>query len=646
MRASLLLLFAVGCGVENGLNNGDKDEDEFEEGDSAVPPIDTEDTDPAPPEECNGYDDNGDGDIDEGFPDADGNGRVDCLDTSCPVLEIGRAGPAVIHTECEGDIGTGGAEVTDPWAVRVKWTYSGKQNCWMTPVIGNLDDDNGDGRVDEDDSPEVVFTADGFVVALNGATGAEVWTYPGNSYAGTLIADVDSDGYPDVVTADAQGRTMALEGDGTLKWTANDMLATLNYMIHNVADLDEDGNPEIIHDSVVLNGEDGTEDFRMTVPTSGGWNYRLPAIADVDNDGDQEIALEGTLFDSDGDELWTTGEVGAYGFWPVIIQADSDDEAEIGFVGAKWTLWDDDGSQIFERTYAGTAQPGPPCAGDFDGDGTAEVAWPSYQTFVMYELDGTQVWSVPMDDTSGLAGCSGYDLNNDGALEILFADQSSFTIFDGSTGAELYSDNTHRSPTIFEYPTIADIDADGHADIIVSHYGSGAAVTAYEHDGDGWPAAGSTWNVHDFAITNINPDGSVPIEPEPSWLKYNVYRARVAADDPATPDLRVEITDVCVADCVYGPIALAVQVWNEGGSDVSAGETLSLYAEDAGGPRLITAYTLPAIPMGTMLAGMEFTLTPADVGDYGFSATVDAVNNLGECLEDNNADEWSDALCP
>ena len=308
---------------------------------------------------------------------------------------------------------------------------------------------------------------------------------------------------------------------------------------------------DLIHDSMVLNGEDGTEDFEMSVPTSG-WNYRLPGIADVDNDGDQEIALQGNLYDSDGSLLWESGESGSYGFWPVIIQADSDPEAEIGFVGDNWTLWEDDGTQIFSVNYGSVHQPGPPCAGDFDGDGTAEVAWPAYQTFVMYELDGTPVWSVPMDDTSGLAGCSGYDLNNDGALEILYADQSSFTIFDGATGAELYVDNTHRSPTIFEYPTVADIDHDGHAEILVAHYGSGTALTAYVHNGDGWPAAGTTWNVHDFAITNINPDGSVPIDPEPSWTKYNVYRARVAADDPSTPDLAVEITDACVADCDYG----------------------------------------------------------------------------------------------
>ncbi len=642
------LLLLVACEIDSGLNPKDDNGGTFDPGDTADVPVDTDDTDPPPAEECNGRDDDGDGLADEDFEDLDGNGRVDCLDTTCPALDVGDAGAVSINEECQGTTGggTGGVEVTDPWAVRTKWTYRGHQNSWMTPVIGNLDDDNGDGVIDEDDSPEVVISADNQVVALDGATGTMKWSYSANSMAGTTIADVDDDGHPDVITANSSGKTIALEGDGTLKWTANDMLMSLNYMLHTVADLDEDGEPEVLHDNTVLSGMDGSTLFDMSVTNGGGQIYRLPAVGDVDLDGDQEVAIEGALYDSDGSLLWDTGEVGTYGFWPIMIQADSDPEAEIGFVGQNWTLWDHDGTQIYSERYNTTAQPGPPCAGDFDGDGTAEVAWPAYQNFVAYELDGTQMWSVPMDDTSGLAGCSGYDLNNDGALEILFADQSSFTIFDGATGAELYVDTNHASPTIFEYPTVADLDADGHAEIVVAHYGSGFAVTAYEHDGDGWPAAGSTWAVHDFAITNINPDGSVPRNPEASWNKYNVYRARVAADDPSTPDLAVDITDVCVADCDYGPVAVSVQVRNEGGSDVSAGDAiLTLYAQDGAGPREIATYTLPEILAGAVLEGVQFDLAPADIGEYGFSATVDAADTVSECVEDNNSDDWTDVYC-
>jgi hypothetical protein len=660
VRHPFLLLLLAACAVDNNINSKPEDPLPFDTGDPVVPPVDDTDTEPAPVEDCNGIDDDGDGLVDEDFPDANANGRVDCLDDECPALDVGSAGAVTIAAECQGTTdGGGGAEVVDPWSVRTKWTFrapsvdASASNSYSQPVIGNLDDDNGDGVIDENDSPEVVivaFGSRGYIVAVDGATGVEKWVYSGSSSTGgVIIADIDSDGRPDVVGYDASQRPMALEGDGTLKWTASRTPTSTSYPLVSVADLEGDGTPEIIADDLILDGPSGTVLFSLNASSSNP--YRMAAVGDVDQDGDQEIFMTGTAYDSDGTVLWNTGEIGTYGFWPILLNADADDEAEIGFVGQNWTLWEDDGTSIYSRRYGSTAQPGPPCVGDFDGDGEAEVVWPAYQTLVMYELDGTAVWSVPMNDTSGLAGCSGYDVDNDGALEVLFADQDSFKILDGSSGATQYINNDHASGTVFEYPVVADLDADGHTEIVlVSNYGAtwGLAV-AFEHDGDGWPAAGSTWATHDFAITNINPDGSVPEVPEASWLKYNVYRARVAADDPSTPDLVVSIEDVCIADCDYGPVQVAVQVSNQGGYDVDAGAFLSLYADDAS-PRLLSTVELPAIAAGASLEGITFELAPTDIGLYGFIAVVDddgtGIDSVSECDETNNVDDWSDVACP
>ena len=53
-----------------------------------------------------------------------------------------------------------------------------------------------------------------------------------------------------------------------------------------------------------------------------------------------------------------------------------------------------------------------------------------------------------------------------------------------------------------------------------------AGITVFGHLGDGWAKSGTTWNVHDFAVTNIYTNGGVPLSPEPSWQTYNVYRSR------------------------------------------------------------------------------------------------------------------------
>lgn len=652
MRWSFPLLL-VACVNDNGLTGKNGDGPGFDTSDTFSVPVDTHDS-PTPEEECNGIDDDGDGLVDEDFPDDDGNGRADCMDAHCPALSLGSEGPVDVPEECTGTTGGGGATVPDPWNVKTKWTFKAPTGCgscvgsYSMPAVAELNDDNGDGHVDENDNPDVVLSlSGGYVVAIDGATGDEEWESSGNDYySGVMIADVTGDGWPDVVTGTSDKRTKTLSGiDGTTEWTAADKATAMHYVIPTAADLDEDGNPEVIHDDLVINGADGSTKFSLDQPTGGTWDYRLAAVADVDNDGDQEIAFNGKLFDSDGSELWDGGVSGRYGFWPVILQADSDSDAEIGFVGDNWSLWEPDGTNIYTVNYATTAQPGPPCVGDFDGDGQSEVAWPSYDTFVMYEIDGTKDWSVKMDDSSGLAGCSGYDLNNDGALEILFADQTSFKIFDGATGDTLYTD-THSSVTIFEYPTVADIDNDGHAEILVVHNGgTGTSLTVYENDGTGWPAAGNTWAIHDFAITNIDHDGSVPAHPDAYWTKYNVYRARVAADDPSTPDLEVAITDQCIADCDYGPVSVGVQVSNHGGADVDAGSVLRLYAVDDTGPRLVATYTLPVVPTGTALDGIEFDLGPADIGKLGWEATVDEDALLNECDESNNVAYYTDYSC-
>lgn len=658
--ASLLL---PACGLDNQLNSKDNDVIGFDSGDSGQ--VDT-DTDTTPPveEACNGVDDDGDGQVDEGFPDDNGNGRPDCLDGTCPALDLGLPSVVDITLECSGTT-SGVVEVTDdPWSAVVQWqfyspaTSPGTTQSYVQPVIGNLDDDNGDGQVDEDDIPDVVLSMYGssdYIVAVDGATGVEKWAVPGSSRGNLAIADVDADGVPDVVGASTSGYTILLDGaDGATKWTSSDMATALGYYMITVADLDMDGNPEVIDNNVVMSGSDGVTMWEMSADRTN-CPYTMAAVGDIDQaDNDQEVLWCGQAYDSDGDLLWDTGQRGNYGMWPVIIQADTDDEAEVGFAGQQWSLWEADGTEIYAVDYPSAQKhPGPPCAGDFDGDGFAEIAFPSYQDFVVYELDGTELWSTPMNDTSGLAGCSGYDVNGDGPLEILFADQSTMKIFDGATGATLYTYPYHASGTVFEYPSVADIDADGHAEIVFVANGfgsSGAGLTAIEHSGSGWPASGTTWNVHDFAITNINPDGSVPEYPEASWLKYNVYRARVAVDDPSTPDLAVSITDVCVYDCTYGPAAIAIQATNYGGADVNAGALVAIYAETSRGPEFITTVGLPAIAAGTRVAGIEVSIDPTLLGDLGFRAVVDddgtGISDIAECDETNNADLWRDSLCP
>ncbi len=651
-----ITVLLAGCNLENDLAGKDAGEEGIDTGGDWEPPVDTGDT--GDTETCDGADNDGDGEVDEGFPDDDDNGRVDCLDAECPPLDLSAAGEVPVVAACAG----GATEpVADPWNAVEKWTFAASSSspglAWSatTPVVGNLDDDDGDGDVDEDDSPDVVLNlfdasyGNCLLVALDGPTGTEKWSWPGCDYAsGVAIADADADGRPDVIAYASNGAPVALEGDGTLKWAASTVPdgGSPSLPLLTVADLDADGIAEVIADDTVYDGATGAALFALADHAY----YHLAAVADVDRDGDPELFLDGSAFDSDGSPLWASGKQNIGGFWTVIVQADGDEQAEIGLLAADWSLWEADGTEVYSRSYGDTPQPGPPCVGDFDGDGAAEVAWGNDQALVMYELDGSPAWTAAMDDTTGQAGCSGFDLDGDGAMEILFGDQTSFRVLDGRTGTTLYEDGSHRSGTVFEYPAVADLDDDGHAEVLVVNNGilggSAPALVVYAHGGDGWPDAGPTWPVHDYAMTNVHDDGTVPSAPDASWLSHNVYRARVAGTTVASADLTVRIDDVCVADCTYGPVQVAVQVANEGGRDIDAGAMLALYADDDTGLREVATEVLPAVPAGTSLDAVTFELRAADVGAFGFVARVDASGVVDECDEDDNEDRWTDASCP
>ena len=130
----------------------------FDSSDPPVSPLDSDSGQEATEEICNGMDDNGDGEVDEGFPDSDGDGLKDCLEQDCTVLSTPEAQMDILE-ECQGT-GTGGT-VTDPWNARIEWQYTTTGNSMgviVMPAVGNLTDDNGDGRIDENDMPDVAFS--------------------------------------------------------------------------------------------------------------------------------------------------------------------------------------------------------------------------------------------------------------------------------------------------------------------------------------------------------------------------------------------------------------------------------------------------------------------------------------------------------
>ena len=570
-------------------------------------------------------------------------------------------------------------DVSDPWSVGIEWTWRGLSDktgiaqVMMLPAVGNLTDDDGDGLITEQDTPDIVAIAfdgaegysaeargaavDAHLVLLSG-TGEELWALDGFYWkGGPAIADVNGDGRSEIVAVNSRRQVVAVSGDGQILWTSADTLG-YTYPHVNVADVDADGSADVLVDDLVLSGRTGATKLRLPVPSQAAMLGRMTISADIDLDGQQEIIAGNTCYSSSGATRWTAGVFGEYGHWSAILDADGDPEGEVAMVGGgELGIYDHDGTEL-SRVPAGTNQPGPPCVADFDGDGDAEIAWASSSLFNVYELDGTVRWTQSILDQTGLAGCSGYDVNGDGAYEVIYADERQLYIFDGRNGEIQFVQAGHSSGTIFEYPVIADVDNDDSAEIVLvsnnfrDGLGDGwAGVTVLGQDGDGWGKSGPTWNVHDFAVTNIEQNGRVPRHPDPAWQTYNVYRARPAADLLAV-DLVGEVTDVCFAGCdPLDTVRVAGRIYNQGETRARAGIPVALYRKD-GTSRSAIALTLTedAIEAGRTSAGFEFEIQVRDVGDDGLEIWADDLGAgfgvLDECDNWNNGGEtWTELDC-
>ncbi len=627
--------------------------------DSGTAPTDTElddtGTPPIPEEVCNGLDDDGDGEVDEGYADLNANGVPECLE-GCDWLAPVPARGVTRAEECGPNVDI----VEDPWNVEIAWQLT-------------LEDEETGEDLRADTLPLVVTgpsaTEPGIYVhawstAFDLDEAAAIWVEPdggeqdrtiGLEQSSTAVAgDVDADGTADIFRRWSGERLERVTPDGTTIWNAT-TYADQEWVRPILADLDGDGTPELVDQEWVFDAITGAFLFELE------GRYHLqgtfhPLAADLDGDGRAELVIQDQVSTAAGTPLWRAVLAEASAKHVLPVQADADPDGELLFVGTDLAMYDPDGAELW-RVIEGASWPGPPCAGDLDGDGQMEVAVPWSMSLAAYDpTDGALLWRIPTSDSSGSAGCSVADLDGDGAAEVLYADEVSFGIYNGRDGAALYRDDTHSSETGYEFPVTVDLDEDGHTEIIVAagHLRGDRVplLTVYRHAGSGWTPGGTTWWAHDDSMANYNEDGTIPARPEPAWIRYGLWRGRLASRDswPLGNNLRVTVEGACVADCAADPLTLAIHVENAGAFDVPAGLPYAVYALHDDGPRLVTIGALPALPVGTSSGSLLLTL-PADAsGPLGLRVVLDddgtGTGNLPECHEDDNTADWVGDPCP
>lgn len=268
---------------------------------------------------------------------------------------------------------------------------------WMTPTAGS-DSPPTIADIDNDGKLEILHGGfDGHVLCLNADNGAFKWslTVNENSWIQTAptILDLDGDGKLDFVVGSwafgkDTSKMYAYRGDNhSLIWSKN----IPNYIYHGtaVADLDEDGKPELVVGAYdgkvyVLNSEDGSTLWTF----QGDYYIGAPVtIADIDGDGKCDIiycdAYGVGALNNTGDQLWYYN-IPDYGtaFRGVAIgDINGDKRPDVVFGTSKGraiVLNGYNGSEIWSLDLA--AQYGDtlsfdnaPLIADFDKDGTIDI---------------------------------------------------------------------------------------------------------------------------------------------------------------------------------------------------------------------------------------------------------------------------------
>ncbi|HWB79611.1 MAG TPA: VCBS repeat-containing protein [Nannocystaceae bacterium] len=584
--------------------------------------------------------------FDLGQADDGAGGELECDDDPPEAFQI----PIDASCKSEPQIGTFMPVVE--WE-RTEWTQAaGSKESATMPIVTQLDDDDLDGDIDTDDVPDVLALTYGSGVwmrGLDGATGDVVLDAEATGFSrgdGIAVADIDGDGEIEIVGVDDYYRVVAFEHDGTMKW----MTAGLGGNAPRdtcpaFGDMDGDGTVEIVAGRTILAADGtviGTGTFGVGTNIGDG---ALSFPADVDGDGTQEVVVGNALYRMDGSEIWSNAEGDGF---PAIADFDGDGDAEITVVRSGHVrLQNGNDGTVVWTTALPSGNGGPPTVADFDGDGHPEVGVASLNAYSVFDGDGTMLWTNGTQDiSSGVTGSSVFDFEGDGISEIVYADETRLWVFAGNDGGVKLEYDGHSSGTRLEYPSVADVDGDGHAEIIVAHehyQTNHVGVTVIGDANDSWRPARALWNQHAYHISHISDDGTVPAAPQPSWQTHNSFRAGdlLPNDGLAQPDL--ELFGTPCDGCAMGSRIVWIQLGNGGAGPLMGGATLQIVGV-AGG----VEHPLMDVPvLGAIAAGEVGDAIPIEVDPLQYEAVrVRAVAGELECDPTEATFEIAIEPCP
>ena len=202
--------------------------------------------------------------------------------------------------------------------------------------------------------------------------------------------------------------------------------------------------------------------------------------------------------------------------------------------------------------------------------------------------------------------------------------------------------------TIMQYPIIADVDADGNAEIV--SVGSDK-LNILESSGPSWAPARKVWNQYMYNVTNVNEDLTIPqflfnnamtfIGPEGVERRpYNNFLQQATTIDQygrpfyAVPDVAM---DVSVSSQMQDndTLALMFSYCNQGDNTLNAPYSVTIFADTFGGDTVCTFMVNESLPVDSCAQGYLRVPFRALCGFQSLDSLVIAVNCAGAGIAQN-----------
>lgn len=517
-------------------------------------------------------------------------------------------------------------------------TDLGTWSDWSVAVA----DLNGDGWLDlattngyvEPDNEEGMQAVSVRLGNGDGTFGAATGFGTGHNAYSVAIADLDGDARPDLAVAnfgssqDDQGSVSVLRGNGDGTFGLQRYFAAgINPMSLVIADLDEDGRPDIATTnygadpdyesntvSVLLGNGDGT--FHATPEFPVGQNPRSLASADLDGDGlpDLVTADDGSntvsvlLGNGDGSFGAPSFDTGDRPIAVAIADLDADGWQDLAVANTSWAhaglagsasvlLGNGDGTFGTRTDFGAGTSPSAIAISDLDVDGWPDLAVANFGSYPDFtgtisvlrgNGDGTFQNKVDYAAGSNPSSMAIADLDVDGRPDLAVANTNANTVSvllgngDGSLGARA-AFGTGGTPGSL---AIADLDADGRPDLVTANSSSPNTVSVLLGNGDGtfraktdFATGGLGNNSHSVAIADLDADGRLDLVAGGSVLLGNgdgtfgawtplgtaggVPEVEALAIGDFDADGRQDLAAVC---SVWGADAISVQFGNGDGT--------------------------------------------------------------------------------